>query len=118
MGLLLVVGTLLDDDLLQAFDAVFGEGWHCVVANADHLEVPLFGIHAGRDFPQPRLILAEHFGDTGDREDDGDAGHFRLPEGSQHLPGASSTAAAHRGGTLDDWRCGRALRASSFQGRR
>src|SRR5262245_49300242 len=35
----------------------------------------LLRVHIGRDLAQPILLLAQHFGDAGDGEDERDAGH-------------------------------------------
>ena len=38
------IGSFFDDDLPEAFEAVFGEGWDAVLADAEDPEATLFGI--------------------------------------------------------------------------
>ena len=42
---------------------------------AENAETTVFRIQLDADLVQPLLILAEHFGDTADREDVADSGH-------------------------------------------
>ena len=65
-------GSFVGDDLLEAFDAVFGEGGHTMFTDAIDAQASIFGEHVDRKFVQPVLILAEQFGDVADCEDSRD----------------------------------------------
>ena len=60
---------LVGDDLLQALDAILGEGSHASLTDAVGVQAAVFGKHVDREFVQPVLILAERFGDVVDGED-------------------------------------------------
>jgi hypothetical protein len=57
------------NDLLEALDAVLGEGRDAVLTDAVDAQATVFGEHVDLKFPQPFLIFAEHFSDVVDGED-------------------------------------------------
>jgi hypothetical protein len=57
------------DQILEVVDPVGGEGHHPVLADADHPELTVLGVHFLSDLGQPVLVLSEHLGDVADRED-------------------------------------------------
>src|SRR5580700_1256729 len=65
-------GPFVGDDLLEAFDAVLGEGGHAIFTDAIDAQTAIFGKHVDREFVQPVLIFAKYLGDIGDGEDGGD----------------------------------------------
>jgi hypothetical protein len=62
-------GSLVDDDLTQILDAVFGECGHAILTYAVDPEAAVFGEHVDRQLVQPVFVLAEQVGDVADRED-------------------------------------------------
>ena len=60
---------LVCDDLFEALDAILGEGRYAIFTDAVDAQAAVFGKHIDREFVQPVLILAEHFGDVVDGED-------------------------------------------------
>jgi len=62
-------GSFVRDDLLQALDAIVGESWHSIITDPVDAGTAILGEHVHLEFPQPFLILAEHFGDVGDGKD-------------------------------------------------
>src|SRR3954453_16659651 len=68
-------GSLVDDDLTQVLDAVFGEGGHAMLTHAVDPEAAVFGEHVDRQLVQPVFVLAEQVGDVADREDGCDPRH-------------------------------------------
>jgi hypothetical protein len=50
------------DDLLQALDAVLGEGGHAIIADAVDVKSAVFGEHVDRQLVQPEFVLAEPVG--------------------------------------------------------
>ena len=89
-------GFFVGDDLLQAFDAVFGEGGDAVLADAVDAQAAVLREHVDREVVQPLLVLAEQSGDVADREDGGDGGHGQAARPTEARAAASSTAAARR----------------------
>lgn len=79
---------------------MFGECRAAVFADTDDPETAVLGVHVYRDPVQPLLVLAEHFGDVGDREDVSDASHgqaarlIAVPAGRQFHGSKSSTLEA------------------------
>jgi hypothetical protein len=57
------------DNLLQALDAMVGESWDSIFTDPVDAQAAIVGEHVHLEFPQPFLILAEHFGDVVDGED-------------------------------------------------
>ena len=57
------------DYLLEALDAVSGEGRHSILTYAADPQAAVFGIHVDLEIPQPFLVLAKLFGDVFERED-------------------------------------------------
>jgi len=55
--------------LFQAFDAIFGEGRYAILTDALDVQAAVLREHVDREFAQPVLIFAEHFGDVVDGED-------------------------------------------------
>ena len=55
--------------MFQAFDAIFGEGRYAIRTHALYVQAAVFREHVDREFVQPVLIFAEHFGDVVDGED-------------------------------------------------
>jgi hypothetical protein len=55
--------------LLEALDAILGEGRDAVVTDAVDMQAAVFGEHVDLAFVQPVLVLAEQFGDVTDSED-------------------------------------------------
>jgi hypothetical protein len=68
-------GSLVDDDLTQVLDAVFGEGGHAILTHAVDPEAAVFGEHVDRQLVQPVFVLAEQVGDVADRKDGCDRRH-------------------------------------------
>ena len=64
--------SLFRDSLLEALDAIIGEGWNAILANAINAQATVFGKHVDLEFPQPFVIFAEHFGNVVDGENVGD----------------------------------------------
>ena len=62
-------GPFVGNDLLQALDAIIGEGSYAIFGDAVDTQTAVFREDVDREFMQPFLILAEHFGDVGDGED-------------------------------------------------
>ena len=60
-------GSLVDDDLTQILDAVFGEGGYAILIHTVDPEAAVFGEHVDRQLVQP--VLAEQVCDVADRED-------------------------------------------------
>ena len=52
-------GSLVDDNLTQILDAVFGEGRNATRADAVDPEAAVFGEHVGRQLVQPVFVLVE-----------------------------------------------------------
>jgi hypothetical protein len=48
--------------LLEALDAILGEGRDAVVTDAVDMQAAVFGEHVDLAFVQPVLVLAEQFG--------------------------------------------------------
>ena len=67
--------SFVGDNLLQALDAVFGEGGYAVLADAVDVQAAVLGEHVDREVVQPVLILAELLGDVANREDGGYGSH-------------------------------------------
>ena len=63
---------MFGDNLLEAFDAVLGEGGHAILADAIDAQATILGEHVDREFVQPILIFAEQLGNMADGEDVGD----------------------------------------------
>src|ERR1019366_2409185 len=63
------VRPLVGNDLFQALDAIFGEGRYAILTDAVDVQAAVFREHVDREFVQPVLIFAEHFGDVVDGED-------------------------------------------------
>ena len=61
--------SLFRDSLLEALDAIIGEGWNAILANAINAQATVFGKHVDLEFPEPFVIFAEHFGNVVDGED-------------------------------------------------
>jgi hypothetical protein len=61
--------AVVGDDLLQALDAIVGESWDAISTDSVNAQAAILGEHVDLEFPQPFLILAEHFGDVVDGED-------------------------------------------------
>jgi hypothetical protein len=55
--------------LLEALDAILGEGRDAVVTDAVDMQAAVFGEHVDLAFVQPVLVLAERFGNVTDGED-------------------------------------------------
>lgn len=68
-GRRLSVRPLVGNDLFQALDAIFGEGCYAILTDAVDVQAAVFREHVAREFVQPVLIFAEHFGDVVDGED-------------------------------------------------
>jgi hypothetical protein len=51
-------GSFVGDDLLQALDAVLGEGGHATIADAVNVKAAVFGEHADRKLVQPVFVFA------------------------------------------------------------
>jgi hypothetical protein len=66
--------------LLEAFDAVSGEGRYAVFTDAMDPQATLFGIHVDLELPQPFFVLAKLLGDVFECEDVGDAAKVKLPD--------------------------------------
>jgi hypothetical protein len=62
----------LSSALLEALDAVSGEGRHAVFIDAIDPQATLFGFHVDLELPQPFLILAKLLGDVFECEEVGD----------------------------------------------
>lgn len=63
------VRPLVGNDLFQALDAIFGEGRYAILTDALDVQAAVLREHVDREFVQPVLIFAEHFGDVVDGED-------------------------------------------------
>ena len=63
------------DELCEVIDAEACEGRYGFFTGAEDGEAAVFRIHFDADFLQQVLVLAQHFGDTGDCEDVADRGH-------------------------------------------
>jgi hypothetical protein len=63
------------DKLCEVIDAEACEGRYGFFTGAEDGEAAVFRIHFDADFLQQVLVLAQHFGDTGDCEDVADRGH-------------------------------------------
>ena len=63
------VGFVHLDERSEILDAEGCEGRYRLFTGAEDGETAVFRIHFVADLMQPILVLAEHFGDTGDGED-------------------------------------------------
>ena len=50
-------GSLVDDDLTQILDAIFGEGGHAILTHTVDPEAAVFGEHVDRQLVQPVFVL-------------------------------------------------------------
>ena len=57
------------DEILETFDAFFGERHDSVITRSIDPDQAVFLVHFVGNVPQPLLILPEHFGDAGDGVD-------------------------------------------------
>ena len=69
------IGFVDFDEFSEIIDAEVCEGRYRLFAGAEDDEATVFRVHFDADFMQPVLVLAEHFGDTGDGEDVTYPGH-------------------------------------------
>src|ERR1017187_479783 len=69
------VGFVHLDELDEIVDAGACEGRYRLFTEAKNGETAVFRVHFGADLLQPILVLADHFGDTGDGEDVAYPGH-------------------------------------------
>ncbi len=63
------------DEFGEIIDAVVREGRYCLFTGTEDGEAAVFRIHLDTDFLQQVFVLAEHFGDTADCEDEAYPGH-------------------------------------------
>src|ERR1700761_3243321 len=63
------IGLMDFDEFFKVFDSKAGKACRALVVDAIDGQASVFRVHFKRDIGQPVLILAQHRGHTGDRED-------------------------------------------------